>query len=45
MVQIIFQRQLLTVTTPEGETKKLAATGAGSVEAIFNTLEKLVEQE
>ncbi|MEJ9280762.1 MULTISPECIES: 2-isopropylmalate synthase [Ureibacillus] len=32
-----------SVTTPEGETKTLAATGAGSVEAIFNTLEQLVD--
>lgn len=32
-----------SVTTPEGETKTLAATGAGSVEAIFNTLEQLID--
>ena len=32
-----------SVTTPEGETKTIAATGAGSVEAIFNTLEQLVD--
>lgn len=31
-----------SVVTPEGEDKTLAATGAGSVEAIFNTLEQLV---
>lgn len=31
-----------SVVTPEGELKTLAATGAGSVEAIFNTLEQLV---
>lgn len=32
-----------SVITPEGEQKTLAATGAGSVEAIFNTLEQIVE--
>lgn len=31
-----------SVVTPAGETKTLASTGAGSVEAIFNTLEQLV---
>lgn len=31
-----------SVITPEGELKTLAATGSGSVEAIFNTLEQLV---
>ena len=31
-----------SVVTPEGELKTLAATGSGSVEAIFNTLEQLV---
>ncbi|MEK4229429.1 2-isopropylmalate synthase [Solibacillus sp. FSL H8-0538] len=31
-----------SVITPEGETKTLASTGSGSVEAIFNTLEQLV---
>ncbi|MDN4492464.1 2-isopropylmalate synthase [Ureibacillus aquaedulcis] len=31
-----------SVLTPEGELKTLAATGSGSVEAIFNTLEQLV---
>ena len=31
-----------SVLTPEGEIKTLAATGSGSVEAIFNTLEQLV---
>ena len=30
---------------PDGETVTVAATGAGSVEAIFNTLEKLVDGE
>lgn len=32
-----------SVSTPDGQLKTLAATGAGSVEAIFNTLEQLVE--
>lgn len=32
-----------SVITPEGELKTLAATGSGSVEAIFNTLEQLVK--
>lgn len=32
-----------SVTTPEGEEKTVAATGSGSVEAIFNTLEQLIE--
>lgn len=31
-----------SVVTPEGDIKTLAATGSGSVEAIFNTLEQLV---
>ncbi|RKQ14469.1 2-isopropylmalate synthase [Ureibacillus endophyticus] len=31
-----------SVITPEGAVKTLAATGSGSVEAIFNTLEQLV---
>ncbi|SOC06270.1 2-isopropylmalate synthase [Ureibacillus xyleni] len=31
-----------SVLTPEGAVKTLAATGSGSVEAIFNTLEQLV---
>nr|WP_106784756.1 2-isopropylmalate synthase [Lysinibacillus timonensis] len=31
-----------SVVTPEGETKTVAATGAGSVEAVFNTLEQIV---
>ena len=31
-----------SVVTPEGEIKTMAATGSGSVEAIFNTLEQLV---
>lgn len=34
-----------SVVTPEGDTKTLAATGAGSVEAIFNTLEQLVNSK
>lgn len=32
-----------SVVTPEGELKTLASTGNGSVEAIFNTLEQLVD--
>lgn len=32
-----------SVITPEGETKTVAATGSGSVEAIFNTLDQLVD--
>ncbi len=32
-----------SVQTPEGEVKTVVATGSGSVEAIFNTLEQLVE--
>ena len=35
----------VTAVQPNGETVTEAATGAGSVEAIFNTLEKLVEGE
>ena len=31
-----------SVVTPEGDVKTLASTGSGSVEAIFNTLEQLV---
>lgn len=31
------------VTTPDGEVVTISDTGAGSVEAIFNTLEKVVE--
>ena len=31
-----------SVVTPEGELRTTAATGSGSVEAIFNTLEQLV---
>ena len=31
------------VTTPSGETQTVAATGNGSVEAIFNTLEQLLD--
>ena len=33
----------VNVTTPSKEVKTLVATGSGSVEAIFNTLEQLVE--
>ena len=33
------------VTTPDGETKTVAATGNGSVEAIFNTLEQLLDSK
>lgn len=33
----------VTAIVPDGETVTVAATGAGSVEAIFNTLEKLVK--
>ncbi|MBM7609950.1 2-isopropylmalate synthase [Lysinibacillus composti] len=32
-----------SVVTPDGELKTLASTGNGSVEAIFNTLEQLVD--
>lgn len=32
-----------SVTAPNGEEKTLVSTGSGSVEAIFNTLEQLVE--
>ena len=32
-----------SVLTPEGELRTLASTGAGSVEAIFNTLEQIVK--
>lgn len=35
----------VAVITPEGEEKMLAATGSGSVEAIFNTLEQVVNGE
>ncbi|MFJ5789075.1 2-isopropylmalate synthase [Lysinibacillus sp. NPDC093197] len=31
-----------TVVTPDGHVKNVVATGSGSVEAIFNTLEQLV---
>src|SRR5690606_29609353 len=34
-----------SVVTPEGELRTIAATGAGSVEAIFNTLEQLVNSK
>lgn len=32
-----------SVQTPEGDIKTVVATGSGSVEAIFNTLEQLVD--
>ncbi|MER2107515.1 MAG: 2-isopropylmalate synthase [Solibacillus sp.] len=35
----------VAVITPEGNEKMLASTGSGSVEAIFNTLEQLVNGE
>lgn len=35
----------VAVVTPEGEERMLASTGSGSVEAIFNTLEQLVQGE
>jgi 2-isopropylmalate synthase len=35
----------VTVTAPNKEKKTLVATGSGSVEAIFNTLEQLVDGE
>lgn len=35
----------VSVTRPAGEVVREATTGAGSVEAIFNTLERLVEEE
>ncbi len=34
-----------SVLTPQGDLKTIAATGAGSVEAIFNTLEQLVKSK
>lgn len=34
-----------TIVTPNGTVKNLVATGSGSVEAIFNTLEQLVDSE
>lgn len=34
----------LAVTTPEGETVLEAATGAGSVEAIYNTIERILDE-
>ncbi|KGR78792.1 2-isopropylmalate synthase [Ureibacillus manganicus] len=34
-----------SVITPDGDLKTIAATGAGSVEAIFNTLEQLVNSK
>ena len=33
-----------SVQTPEGELKTVVATGSGSVEAIFNTLDQLVDE-
>lgn len=35
----------ITLTLPNGESKQEAATGSGSVEAIYNTLERLIEGE
>lgn len=35
----------ITALTPEGETVTVESSGGGSVEAIFNTLEKLVDGE
>ena len=35
----------ISVIAPSGEEVNKAATGSGSVEAIFNTLEELVEGE
>ena len=35
----------VTAVNPDGETVTATATGSGSVEAIFNTLELLVEGE
>lgn len=32
----------ITMTTPEGEELQEAATGSGSVEAIYNTLERMI---
>ena len=37
------RRQRFPVIAPSGEEVNKAATGSGSVEAIFNTLEELVE--
>ncbi|CAM5223890.1 2-isopropylmalate synthase OS=Ureibacillus acetophenoni OX=614649 GN=leuA PE=3 SV=1 [Ureibacillus acetophenoni] len=34
-----------SVVTPDGDLRTIAATGAGSVEAIFNTLEQLVQSK
>jgi 2-isopropylmalate synthase len=36
---------IASVKTPAGEVVKVSATGNGSVEAIFNTLQKLVEAD
>lgn len=33
-----------SVQTPEGELKTVVATGSGSVEAIFNTLDQLIDE-
>jgi 2-isopropylmalate synthase len=35
----------VALTTPEGDRIETARTGKGSVEALFNTLEALVEEE
>ena len=35
----------VTVISPSGEDSYKSATGSGSVEAIFNTLEELVQGE
>lgn len=36
---------IATIVTPDSTVKTLVATGSGSVEAIFNTLEQLVDSE
>ncbi|MFC7394457.1 2-isopropylmalate synthase [Scopulibacillus cellulosilyticus] len=38
------QTATVAVTAPDGSYKEEAATGAGSVEAIYNTIERIVEQ-
>lgn len=35
----------ITMKTPDGETVQEAATGSGSVEAIYNTLERVIGEE
>ncbi|MDL4842203.1 2-isopropylmalate synthase [Aquibacillus rhizosphaerae] len=35
----------VALTTPEGERAETACTGQGSVEALYNTIEKLVKEE